>query len=536
MSKPSVRTAAPGARTAFCSILIALTAMTGSRLSGQPALGWFEGHGDVGSPAIRGTTTYDQDSQSYTITGAGTNMWDTRDEFHFAWKRLTGDFILTAQAGFVGKGVDPHRKLGWLVRSTLDPEAAYVDAAVHGDGLTSLQFRRAAGGETAELKSAVAAPEIVQLERRGGTYIMSVARLGQPFTRTELSDIDLGDEVYTGLFVCSHNPKVSERALFRNVRITVPPNDDWVPYRDYIGSNLEVLTIDNGHRRVLHTSPGSFQAPNWTTDGKALIYNSDGRLYRFDLTSRRASVIDTGFALSNNNDHVLSFDGRMLGISHASPEDDDRSVVFTMPVTGGTPQRVTKSSPSYLHGWSPDGKYLVYTGGRNDEYDIYKIPVEGGEEEQLTTAKGLDDGSEYSPDGQWIYFNSARTGRMQIWRMRPDGSGQEQITDDELNNWFPHISPDGTWMVVLSYLPDVAADDHPFYKQVYLRIMRPDGSEPRVLAYVYGGQGTINVPSWSPDSTQIAFVSNTALPAPLGGGGPAEARNAPRRKGARYAH
>ncbi|MPZ16944.1 MAG: DUF5050 domain-containing protein [Luteitalea sp.] len=510
--------------------------MTGSRLSGQPALGWFEGHGDVGSPAIRGTTTYDQDSQSYTITGAGTNMWDTRDEFHFAWKRLTGDFILTAQAGFVGKGVDPHRKLGWLVRSTLDPEAAYVDAAVHGDGLTSLQFRRAAGGETAELKSAVAAPEIVQLERRGGTYIMSVARLGQPFTRTELSDIDLGDEVYTGLFVCSHNPKVSERALFRNVRITVPPNDDWVPYRDYIGSNLEVLTIDNGHRRVLHTSPGSFQAPNWTTDGKALIYNSDGRLYRFDLTSRRASVIDTGFALSNNNDHVLSFDGRMLGISHASPEDDDRSVVFTMPVTGGTPQRVTKSSPSYLHGWSPDGKYLVYTGGRNDEYDIYKIPVEGGEEEQLTTAKGLDDGSEYSPDGQWIYFNSARTGRMQIWRMRPDGSGQEQITDDELNNWFPHISPDGTWMVVLSYLPDVAADDHPFYKQVYLRIMRPDGSEPRVLAYVYGGQGTINVPSWSPDSTQIAFVSNTALPAPLGGGGPAEARNAPRRKGARYAH
>ncbi|MGH9158992.1 MAG: biopolymer transporter TolR, partial [Vicinamibacteraceae bacterium] len=309
MSTPSVRTTSPWVRTAACAMLLALTATAGARVSGQPPLGWFDGHGDVGGPALQGSTAYDPDSQSYTIAGAGANMWGTRDEFHFAWKRLTGDFILTAQAHFVGKGAEPHRKLGWLVRSSLDPDAAYVDAAVHGDGLTSLQFRRAAAGETAELKSPVTAPDIVQLERRGGTYIMSVARFGQPFTRTELSGIDLGDEVYVGLFVCSHNPNVSERAVFRNVRMTVPPKEGWVPYRDYIGSNLEVLTIDDGRRRVLHTSPGSFQAPNWTTDGKALIYNSDGRLYRFDLTTRRAALIDTGFARSNNNDHVLSFDG-----------------------------------------------------------------------------------------------------------------------------------------------------------------------------------------------------------------------------------
>ena len=330
-----------------------------------------------------------------------------------------------------------------------------------------------------------------------------------------MADIDLGDEVYVGLFVCSHNPEVSERALFHNVRIVVPPKEGWVPYRDYIGSNLEVMSIETGERTILHSEPVSLQAPNWTNDGRALIYNSGGRLYRFDLAARKASVIDTGFATSNNNDHVLSFDGRMLGISHHSKEDGNRSVIYTMPAAGGTPKRVTPNSPSYLHGWSPDGRFLLYTGQRGDELDIYKISVDGGDEVRLTTAPGVDDGSEYSPDGQWIYFNSSRTGRMQIWRMRPDGSGQEQITSDEYNNWFPHVSPDGRWVAILSYGQDVKPDDHPFYRQVYLRLIRPDGTAPRVLAYLYGGQGTINVPSWSPDSKRLAFVSNTALSAPL---------------------
>jgi Tol biopolymer transport system component len=170
---------------------------------------------------------------------------------------------------------------------------------------------------------------------------------------------------------------------------------------------------------------------------------------------------------------------------------------------------VTANAPSYLHGWSPDGRFLIYTGQRNGEFDIYKIPVEGGEELQLTTAEGLDDGSEYAPDGSCIYFNSARTGTMQIWRMKPDGTEQEQMTHDELNDWFPHVSPDGKRIVFLSFPKDVPAQEHPFYKHVYLRMMSIDGGEPQVIAYVYGGQGTINVPSWSPDSRRLAFVSNT---------------------------
>jgi TolB protein len=480
----------------------------------QSPVGYFEGSGDVGAPAIPGSTTYDARAQTYTVAGAGTNMWATRDEFQFAWRKMTGDFIVRTHAAFLGAGVDPHRKIGWIVRKSLDADSAYVDAAIHGDGLTSLQFRKSSGAITQQIESPVKAPDVIQLERRGGTYIMSVAKFGQPFTVTETSAVGLGDDVYVGLFVCSHNPKVQEQAIFSNVRIVVPPKAGWTPYRDYIGSNLEIMTVASGARTVLHTVPISLQAPNWTTDGKELIYNSAGKLYRFDLATRAVSEMNTGFATRNNNDHVLSFDGTLLGISHHSADDNGRSVIYTLPSTGGTPKRITANSPSYFHSWSPDKRWLIYTGQRNNELDIYKISADGGEETRLTTAPGVDDGSEYTPDGQWIYFNSTRTGRMQVWKMKPDGTEQTQVTNDEFNNWFPHIAPDGRSMVVISYGQDVAPGDHPFYKQVYLRHLQMDGSSAKVIAYLYGGQGTINVPSWSPDGKQIAFVSNTALPAP----------------------
>jgi TolB protein len=482
--------------------------------SGQSKVGYFEANQDVGSPAIAGATVYDAKAQTYTITASGTNMWGTRDEFQFAWRKLSGDFIVRTHAEFLGKGVDPHRKLGWIVRKSLDADSPYVDAAIHGDGLTSLQFRRTQGAVTEQAESAAKAPDVIQLERTGGKFVMSVAKFGETFTRTEVADIDLGDEVYVGLFLCSHNPKVSERAVFRNVRIVVPPKAAWTPYRDYIGSNLELMDIATGHRTVIHTETGSIQAPNWTNDGKALIYNGSGKLFRFDLKARKPEVIDTGFANRNNNDHVLSFDGKQLGISHNNPEDKG-SVVYVIPVTGGTPKRVTPRAPSYLHGFSPDAKFMIYTGVREPGLDIYRIPVTGGDEVRLTDAKGVDDGSEYTPDGKWIYFNSSRTGRMQIWRMRPDGSEQEQITKDEnYNDWFPHISPDGKSIVFISYGLDIGSDEHPFYKHVYLRTMNLDGTNLRVVAYMFGGQGSMNVPSWSPDSKRIAFVSNTALTAP----------------------
>jgi regulation of enolase protein 1 (concanavalin A-like superfamily) len=475
----------------------------------QKPLGLFEGQSDVGKVNQPGSAVFDDDRDEYTVAGSGSNMWGDHDEFHFLWKRMRGDFILTARAAFIGKGIEAHRKIGWIIRPGLDADSPQVSAVVHGDGLASLQFRRAKGTVTEEIRSKVTAPDVVQLERKGSTYVMAVARFGGPFVTEQVADVSLGDDVYVGIFVCSHNNNVVEKATFRDIRITVPAKDDFVPYRDYIGSNLEILDVVSGHRKVVYRVPDSLQAPNWTSDGRALIYNRNGRLYRFDLARNSPVAIDTGFAVNNNNDHVLSFNGKMAGISNHSQENGNKSIVYVLPVEGGTPRRITARGPSYLHGWSPDGKFLIYTGERNGEFDIYKMSVGGGDETRLTTAKGLDDGSEYSPDGKYIYFNSVRSGAMQIWRMKPDGSGQEQITNDDYNNWFPHVSPNGQWICFLSFSKDVAPGDHPFYKRVYLRLMPIMGGPARIVAYVYGGQGTINVPSWSPDSKKVAFVSNT---------------------------
>ena len=226
---------------------------------------------------------------------------------------------------------------------------------------------------------------------------------------------------------------------------------------------------------------------------------------RLPVTGGTPVVVDTGFANRCNNDHGISPDGALLAISDQSQEEH-RSIVYTVPIAGGTPRRITRLSPSYWHGWSPDGKTLAFVGQRNGDFDIYTIPALGGQETRLTTAKGLDDGPEYSPDGKYIYFNSERTGTMQIWRMQADGSEQQQITSDDFNNWFPHISPDGHWMVFLSY--DKSVKGHPKNKDVTLSIVSLGGDNKiNVLAKLFGGQGTINVPSWSPDSKQLAFVS-----------------------------
>jgi TolB protein len=483
--------------------------MTMASLLNHYVLGQFENQTDVGMVTPPGSCEYDAEQHIYTITSAGANIWGDHDDFHFVWKRMRGDFIVTTRAEFIGAGANPHRKLGWMVRTSLDASSPNVSTGIHGDGLLTLQYRKTYGAPTEEMRIPLAGADVVQLERKGKTYIMSVAHYGDPFVTVQVTDIDLGDEVYVGLLGCSHEVDVVEKFMYRDVRIVVPAKEGFDRQRDPFRSHLELVDIASGHRRIIYTADYVIEAPNWTRDGQALIYNSGGRLYRFDLATKTPSRIDTGSVVNNNNDHVISFDGTMLAISSHSAKEHT-SLVYTVPLRGGTPKRVTPTGPSYLHGWSPDGKSLVYAGLRNGDYDIYRISIDGGEETQLTTAIGLDDGPEYTPDGRYIYFSSVRSGRMQIWRMRPDGSHQEQLTDDEYNNWFPHISPDGKWVVYITYLINEAEpSDHPPARRVYLRLMPLDGGKPKVLAYLYGGQGTMNVPSWSPDSTQVAFVSNT---------------------------
>ncbi|SFP62108.1 TolB family protein [Parafilimonas terrae] len=489
------------------SVFILLIMIT-INAAAQNAIGVFENQFAIGDTK-QGSAVYNAQEQEYTIEGSGNNIWFNHDGFQYVCRQLDGDFILRCNASFIGKGVDAHRKLGWMIRSSLDSTSACASVAVHGDGLTSLQYRKKNNDSMMEVKAKLTGADVIQLERRGNTYIMSVAHKGEIFTEDSVQ-LDLGDKVYAGLFVCAHNPTVTEKAIFYNVRIVKPAPPTLVPYRQYLGSQLEIMNVETGKSRIIYQSPKSLQAPNWMKDGKHLLYNSEGLIYKFDLATNKPAVLNTGTVNKNNNDHVLSFDGKMLGLSSGSPSN-----IFTVPVEGGEPKPVTQTGPSYLHGWSTDAKTLVFTGQRNDDFNIYTIPATGGKETQLTTAKGLDDGPEYSPDGIYIYFNSARTGTMQLWRMHTDGSNQEQLTNDEFNNWFPHISPDGKWILFISFEKDVDPSDHPFYKHVYIRLMPVEGGKPKVLAALYGGQGTMNTPNWSPDGKYIAFISNSDFLSPV---------------------
>jgi len=481
---------------------------------GQNNLGIFSNHLDIGSPELKGFATYNADEQTYTIGGGGINMWADTDQFHYLWSTLQGDFILKAEVAFQGKGVDPHRKVGWVIKNDLETNTPHVNATTHGDGLTSLQYRKTTGGETEQIISKDSLPDVIQLERKGDTFIMSTAKFGSEFTQVKLVDMALKNQVYVGLAVCSHNPNIVETVAFRNVRIITPAKDDYRPYQDYIGSHLELMEVATGHRKIIHSTAHSIQAPNWTTDGSKLIYNSEGRLFNFNLNDKAITPLNTGHAVQNNNDHILSFDGKLLGLSNHNPDDNYTSTLYYIPTEGSsTPTLVTKpgAGASYLHGWSPDNKKMIFTAERNGQFDIYTIDVATGKETPLTNKKTLDDGSEYSPDGKHVFFNSVRTGTMQLWRMDTDGKNKKQLTFDGYNDWFPHVSPDKKWIAFISFPKDMDPNTHPFYKHCLLRIMPYDGGTPKVIGYIYGGQGSINVPSWSPDSKHIAFVTNSKL-------------------------
>ncbi|HEY5909585.1 MAG TPA: hypothetical protein VJA21_03165, partial [Verrucomicrobiae bacterium] len=449
---------------------------------GAAELGLFESQSEIGTPAKAGSASFDPASGTCTITGGGENMWFTNDAFHFVWKRVSGDFALQAAIDWVGSGGNAHRKACLLVRQDLTAGSAYVDVAVHGDGLTSLQFRDAAGSSTHEVQANVKGPNQAGLERQGETFFMKLpgadAHLSPagPFIRMKFAD-----PVYVGLGVCAHDDKTVETAKFSKIALEARAAQPEA--KPTLHCTLETVPIGSRDRRAVYHTTNHIEAPNWSKDGKDLVFNSQGRIFRLPVAGGQPVAIDTGFAIRCNNDHGLSPDGTQLVISDQT-RSGGKSLIYTLPATGGAPRQITALGPSYWHGWSPDGSTLAYCAERNGEFDVYTIPAQGGEEKRLTTAKGLDDGPEYSPDGRFIYFNSDRTGTMQIWRMKPDGLAQEQVTADEFNNWFPHPSPDGKWLVFLSYEKDVSG--HPANKPVRLRLMPIAGGPVQELARLFG--------------------------------------------------
>jgi Tol biopolymer transport system component len=487
--------------------LVAVWCLVNPAGAADPALGLFEKNADVGTVLHPGAAKYDPAAKTYTVSGSGENMWFAKDAFQFVWTKADGDLALAADIRFVGDGKDPHRKACLMVRQGLETDAAYVDVAVHGDGLTSLQFRDAKGANTHEVQANVKAPTRVQLVRKGKYVLLYTAPKGGELAFSGCAvRCGFDGPVYVGLGVCAHNKDVTETAVFSNVELATKLPAVTKPT---LYSTLETQALNSTDRKVVFVTPTKIEAPNWLSDGKTLIYNSGGKIYRIPAAGGKPEAIDTGFAVRCNNDHGVSPDGKQLVISDQS-QADRKSRIYTLPVDGGKPTLVTEKAPSYWHGWSPDGKTLAYCAERDGEFDVYTIPVGGGAETRLTTAKGLDDGPEYSPEGKHIYFNSDRTGRMHLWRMKADGKDQEQLTDDEFNNWFPHPSPDGKTLVFLSYGKDVKG--HPENKDVTLRRMTLADKKIDVLGRFFGGQGTVNVPCFSPDGKRIAFVTYQLIP------------------------
>jgi TolB protein len=465
-------------------------------------LTFFEGKGDVGTVKFPGSAEFDAVKKELRMTASGENMWFRKDACYFAWKKADGDMTMTADIAFIGKGKNAHRKAGWMVRQGLDEDAAYAGVSVHGDGLIILHWRKEKGGLTEEAKSNIKSPATVRLERHGDVFTVSVNKSGKDWQPIGSISVKLSGPLHAGIFVCSHENDVSETAIFTNLAFQNSKSPQG--QKRVQATSLEILTIATGERKVIYRAREKFEAPNWSRDGKLLYVNRGGAICTLPVQGGAMTKLDTGEAVRCNNDHGLSPDGKWLAISH---NIKGASQIAIVPSTGGTPRQLTfAAEPSYWHGWSPDGKTLAYCAQRNKEFDIYTISVDGGEEKRLTTAKGVDDGPDYTPDGKYIYFNSDRTGDMKIWRMAADGSDQQQVTKDpRFGDWFPHPSPDGKWLVFMSY--DKSVTGHPANQDVVLRLMPLAGGNARVIATLYGGQGTINVPSWSPDSTQLAFVS-----------------------------
>lgn len=505
-------------KTLACFSIVCLGALASLTEGGQTAtsqLGLFEAHQDIGTTPKTGAGEYDSAKGTYRVTGGGANIWAKADAFQFMYRKLSGDVTFTADVSFEGKGVEEHRKAALMIRQSLDPDSAYADAAVHGSGLTSLQYRAEAGEATQEVQSDLKGPVRIRIERHGNQFTMAAGSPGGELKPIGPVTVALTDPVYVGLAVSAHNADVLETAVFSNVTLQQGKQSGQATPNAIKKTNVSLYDLASKSVKVITALDGLAEAPNWSPDGKYLLINANGELFRMPVEGGEHEMqkIDLGGMGKCNNDKGYSPDGKLIAFSSGAAGQG--SQVYTVASSGGSPKMLVQETPSYFHAFSPDGKWLAIVAQRDKNFDLFRLPVGGGAQQRLTSSSGYDDGPDYSPDGKWIYFNSDRSGKWDVWRMPAGGAGTDdkkaqQVTNDEQENWFPHCSPDGKWLVFITFPKGTAG--HNDHLNVQLRMMplpgkRIEHGAVQTLTQFFGGQGTINVNSWAPDSSKFAFVS-----------------------------
>jgi TolB protein len=293
--------------------------------------------------------------------------------------------------------------------------------------------------------------------------------------------------------------------------------------QQHLRSRIFIYDMHDSRSHLVYTDDSIWEAPNWSPDGKYLISNHNGGIYKLVLKQDGTATpekLSIPAELSCNNDKALSPDGKKLAFS-ASSTTAKGSEVYLADSSGANAKQMTFESPSYFHGWSPDNKTLAFVAQRkgSGQYDIYGMPVTGGSEVQLTSNIHQDDGPDYSPDGKWIYINSDRSGKQAVWRFPASGAGPndakaQMVVSDMLEDWFPHVSPDGTKLVYIGY-PSGTPTHNPRDVHIALKLVAINhdkvATTQKLLVEAMGGQGSMNVNSWAPDSMRFAYVTYEAL-------------------------
>jgi TolB protein len=498
------------------------------------SFGLFEGQSDVGSVTPAGTASFSPATGVYTLTAAGANTWYHVDNFHYLWKKASGDMALTADVAFpahtYSHDPDPHRKGILMFRQTLDAGGEYAGASWHGSGMVALQFRRERGANSEDVELNIEAPRTVRIEKRGDTFTLFLSRKGEPLQQVGASvTLQLKEPFYVGLGAVSHDVNTTDKVEFSNVSLQplAPVAKD---SQSSLYSTVQTISINDQFRRamVVRSVNTYVQSANWSPDGKSIYVHEGGRIQKIPYLDPPAGgtpqVIDTGKLVGCSGNFGLSPDGKLLAVSCAEAKGALHDV-YVLPAAGGTPRKVTNgSTSSYFHAWAPDSRTLAFTRGSAGKADIFTIPVEGGTEIRLTNDT-INDGPDYSPDGKLIYFDSWRSGGLQIWRMHADGSALEQMTDDDNLNSSPHVSPDGKAVAFLSEPAGQTTTDSPDIGPTSLKVISAADGLIRTVARFQGNRGSFSMYGWG-DATHLAFVSYQRMAAATRAAAAADAASA----------